>query len=33
MYSPSWEMIDWNGLKLNLPTRKNGKPLRIPYLN
>ena len=33
MYSLTWEMVDWSGRKLNLPTCKNGKPLRIPYLN
>ena len=33
MYSPALEMVDWNRNKLNLPTGKNGKPLRIPYLN
>jgi hypothetical protein len=33
MYSLAREMVDWSGRKLNLPTSKNGKPLRIPYLN
>jgi len=33
MYSLAREMVDWNRRKLNLPTSKNGEPLRIPYLN
>jgi hypothetical protein len=33
MYSLAREMVDWSGRKLNLPTGKNGKPLRMPYLN
>jgi len=33
MYSLAREMVDWSGRKLNLPTGRNGKPLRMPYLN
>jgi integrase len=30
MYGLMWEMVDWNGRMLNLPTSKNGQPLHIP---
>ncbi len=30
MYSLTWEMVDWAGRMLNLPTSKNGEPLHIP---
>jgi integrase len=33
MYSLSWEMLDWNGRMLNIPTSKNGDALHIPLNN
>jgi hypothetical protein len=30
MYSLAWEMVDWSGRMVNLPTSKNGEPLHIP---
>jgi site-specific recombinase XerD len=30
MYSITWEMVDWDGRMLNIPTSKNGEPLHIP---
>ena len=30
MYSLTWEMVDWNGRMLHIPTSKNGEPLRVP---
>ncbi len=33
MYSLTWEMLDWDGRMLNIPTSKNGKPLHLPLNN
>jgi site-specific recombinase XerD len=33
MYSLTFEMIDWSGRMLNLPTSKNGEALHIPLNN
>lgn len=33
MYLLSWEMVDWNGRMLNIPTSKNGEALHIPLNN
>ena len=30
MYGLTWEMVDWNGRMLNIPTSKNGEALHIP---
>jgi integrase len=30
MYGLTWEMVDLNGRRLNVPTSKNGEPLHIP---
>lgn len=30
MYSLTWEMVDWNGRMLHIPTTKNGEPLHVP---
>ena len=30
MYSLTWEMVDWNGRMLHIPTSKNGEPLHVP---
>lgn len=33
MYGLTWEMVDWNGRMLNIPTSKNGEALHIPLNN
>jgi integrase len=33
MYSLAWEMVDWTGRMLNIPTSKNGEALHIPLNN
>jgi integrase len=30
MYSLTWEMLDWKGRMLHIPTSKNGEPLHVP---
>ena len=30
MYALTWEMVDWDGRMLNIPTNKNGEALHIP---
>lgn len=30
IYGLTWEMVDWNGRMLNIPTSKNGEALHIP---
>lgn len=30
MYGLTWQMIDWNGRMVNLPTSKNGQALHLP---
>ena len=33
MYSLTWEMLNWNGRMLNIPTSKNEEVLHIPLNN
>jgi integrase len=33
LYGLTWEMVDWNGRMLNIPTSKNGETLHIPLNN
>jgi integrase len=30
MYSLTWEMVDWSGRMVNIPTSKNGEALHLP---
>ena len=33
MYGLAWEMVDWTGRMLNIPTSKNGEALHVPLNN